>query len=342
LGIDGFLLEYDFYKKNHMKKIVLISSLAFANFVSHSVYAQSVTYTTDNKVNKLAPVKIGLGLWFGSGMQNSVGLSAQGCVFNKLFYNAEYRYGYSRGFSNIGFVGTEELQTTQKEITPTSFEVGVAYAILDKTKEGKMKIVTDKSSTRETSFKAKCEARKIIAIGGGIFANNYVYYLPSDTMNFFESSGIKLAPQKDKFFHTNINMFGFYAGVSFKTIKKAAVSAGGYRYRKFKSSSWNFDVLSGTGKVNDIQVNNSTYKIDNAKVLSIGYRICFKADRGPTTTSVEIGKLPSVNFPNSNNHPDLSMFGAEGISSPINFFRVGFNFILYGNDRRYALKQKKK
>jgi hypothetical protein len=325
-----------------MKKIVLISCFAFANFVSHSVYAQSVSYTADNQVNKLAPVKIGLGLWFASGLQNSVGLTAQGCLFNKLFYNAEYRYGYSRGFSNIGFVGKDELQTTQKEITPKSFEMGVAYTIFEKTKEGKMKIVTDKTSTSETSFKAKCDARKIVALGGGLFANNYVYYLPNDSNNFFESSGIKLAPQKDKFLHTNINMFGFYAGVSFKTIKKAAVSSNGYRYRKFKSTSWNFDVLTGGGKANAIQMNNSTYKIDNSKVSVIGYRVCFKADRGPTTTSVEIGKMPSINFANTNNHPDLSLFGAEGISSPINFFRVGFNFVLYGNDRNYALKQKKK
>jgi hypothetical protein len=323
-----------------MKKLLIISSVALVNFLGQSVLAQSVNYTTDNQVNKLAPIKIGASIWFASGLQNSVGLTAQGCLFNKLFYNAEYRYVFSRGFSSLGFVGTEDLQTTQKEITPTSFEVGVAYSLIDKTKNGKMKIVTDKTSTSETSFRANCDSRKIIAVGGGIFANNYLYYLPSDSFNFFESSGVKLAPQKDKFFHTNINMFGFYGGISIKTIKKAAVSADGYRYRKFKSTSWNFDVLTGAGKANDIQVNNSTYKIDNAKISSLGYRISFKADRGPTTTSVEIGKMPNVNFPNTKNHSDLTLFGAEGISSPINFFRVGFNFVIVGNDRRYALKKK--
>jgi hypothetical protein len=47
-----------------MKKLLIISSVALVNFLGQSVLAQSVNYTTDNQVNKLAPIKIGASIWF--------------------------------------------------------------------------------------------------------------------------------------------------------------------------------------------------------------------------------------------------------------------------------------
>jgi len=326
-----------------MRKIV---SFTISICLSAVTYSQSVNYQTNNKTNSLAPIKIGASLNFASGLQVAWGVLGQGCLFNKLFYTVNYRRGITRGFSNIGFVGKDELQTTQQEITSDALEIGVSYVIFEKTNKGKMKITTDKNYTRgtyfnytrETYFYADCDVRKIVTVGGGIFTNNYVYYLKRDTNAYFESSTIKLQPEKDKIFHSNINVFCLYSGVSFKKIKKGVVSAGSYRYRKFKSVSWDFDVLYGFGKANAIQINYYNYSIDNAKVSPLGYRISFKTDRGPTSSIVEIGKLPSIKF--SSSHPDLSLFGPEGISTFLNYFRIGFNIILFGNDRRFALKQK--
>jgi hypothetical protein len=322
--------------KNNFKIVGILSLIIIFNFC----FSQTINYKVDNKTTNLAPFKLGASLWFASGLQTSIGVTAQGWIANKLFYNVEYRHGIARGYSNLGFVGKEELQTTHKEIKPNSLEIGVAYSFFEKKSTSKFKIVTDKSLYTETSFLANCDVRKLVTIGGGVFTNNYVYYLPNDSLAYFESNSIKLQPQKDMFYHTNISTLGFYGGISFKKIKKAAVSADGYRYRKFKSTSWNFDLISGYAKAGAIELKGGNYNIDNSKPSPLGYRIAFKADQGPTSVSVEIGKFPCLKFTSPGSHPDLSLFGTEGIHTFLNFFRLGFNIILFGNDRRFALKQK--
>lgn len=303
--------------------------------------AQSISYSSDDHTNELAPVKVGLDVWFASGLQTSLGFNVQGVIANKLFYTADYRRCINRGFSNVGVVGIDELQTTQPENRVTSFEGGLHVVLSDKMGKGKLKITTSSGLYSETYFRAEVDARKVISFGGGLLMNRYVYYLGYDSLAYFESGNNRYRPAKDKYLHANISMFGIYGGFAFRKIMKSAVSADGYRYRRFFARTWNFDLLLGAAKMQDFTVNGTTLSVDNAKINPVGYRICYKADRGPTTTIAEIGKMPGIRFSNAGNHADLSLFGTEGISSFLNYFRIGFNFVIFGNDRRYALKQKK-
>ncbi|GAA4460317.1 hypothetical protein GCM10023093_02740 [Nemorincola caseinilytica] len=311
-----------------------------ATFFCYAATAQMVDYKTDDQTKKLAPVKVGLTLAFASGNQIGAGGIVQGCLMNKLFYGVEYRKVLVRGFSNAGVAATGDLQTTQTEKSGRYMEAGAEWAIRDKMDQGKMRIVTSSNMTSERYFHATCDLRKLITVGGGFFSYGHNYYMERDSAHYFTSGTQKLQPAQDKIFHSYISTAGFFGGVSFRKIKKAAVSSGGYRYRNFKATSWSFQVLSGPSKMQDITVGGVTYPINNANSAPLGYRVIWRADRGPSSTCVELGKMPHIAFSNDN-LPDLSLFGPEGISSFVNHFRLSFNFILYGNDRKYGLKQKK-
>lgn len=304
------------------------------------VHAQMVNYKANNQTKHLAPVKVGATLAFSSGNQISAGGIVQGCLVNKLFYGVEYRKGLNRGFSNAGFAGKAELQSTQTELKGKYMEVGAEWALLEDMSEGKVKVVTSSDMNTERSFRATVDMRKVLSVGGGFFNLGHNYYMDLDSAHYFQSGSKKLQPSKDMILHSYVNTTGFFAGVSFRKIKKAAVSSDGYRYRRYMATTWSLQLLSGVSKMQDIAVGGVTYPIDNAKSAPLGYRIIWRADRGPTSTCVELGKLPHIAFSNDN-APDLSMFGPEGISGIVNNFRLSFNFILFGNDRRYGLKQKK-
>lgn len=321
---------------NNTKLIAVITAALLAN----STTAQMVNYKADNQTKKLSPVKVAATLSFASGNQISAGGILQGNLVDKLFYHAEYRKGLVRGFSNAGVAGKDELTTTQKETKGGYMEIGAEWAIVDDMGSGTFKIVTDQSMSMERYFRAAVDMRKLVTVGGGIFSLSHAYYLGDDTAHYFMSGATKLQPPKDKILHSAVNTTGFFAGISLRKIKKAAVSSGGYRYRNFKATSWSFQLMSGASKMQDLEIATKTYPITNAKSAPIGYRIMWRSDRGRTSTCAELGKMPHIKFDNGN-APDMSMFGTEGISTVVNYFRLGFNVILYGNDRRYALKQKK-
>lgn len=318
----------------------LATIATFSLLFQQAVYAQTVSYNVDNKTNKLAPVKVGLAISFASGNQIMAGGMVQGCLANKLFYNAEYRVGLVRGFSNAGIAGEEELQTTQSETKGSYMEAGAEWTIRDKMSKSKMRISTGSTGNIERFFYAECDMRKLITVGGGVFSISHAYYLGDDSAHYFTSGSNKLQPATDKIFHSNISTMGAFGGVSLRKIRKGVVTSGGYRYRTVKITSWSFQALIGGSKMQDLVIGGNTYPINNAKSAPIGYRIIWRAERGRTSTTAELGMMPHVTFDNNNN-PDMSMFGPEGISSPINYFKLGFNFILYGNERSYGLKQKK-
>ncbi len=318
---------------------LVISSTILATSVAH---AQMVSYTVDDQTKKLAPVKIGLTLAFATGNQIMAGGLVQGNLARKLFYHGEYRKGLMAGFSSSGYAGTDNLVTTQKILKGGYWEAGAEWAISDvvKEKEGSFKVVTGSGYGTERFFYAKSDKRTLITVGGGLYGLTHAYYLDDDTAHYFSSGANKLRPAKDKMMHTAISTTGVFAGVSFRKIKKAAVSSGGYRYRKLRATSWSFQAMTGTSTTQDITVGGTTYALTGTKQAPLGYRILWRAERGPTSTCVEFGKMPHMKFDN-NNYPDLSLFGPEGISSFANYFRLSFNFILYGNDVKYGLKQKK-
>jgi hypothetical protein len=304
--------------------------------------AQAVSYKADNKTKKLAPVKLGLTMSFSTGNQIMIGGLVQGNITDKLFYHGEYRKGLVRGFASSGYADKEQLVTSQKELKSGYWEAGAEWAIVDNVKEGegKFKIVTHSGFGSERFFMATCDKRTLITLGGGIFGLSYNYYLDDDTAHYFMSNGSKLYAPKDKMMHSSVSTTGIFAGVSFRKIKKAAVSSGGYRYRKLKATSWSFQGMTGSSRLQDITVNGVNYAITGTKSSALGYRIMWRAERGPTSTCVEFGKMPHITFDNDNN-PGLSLFGPEGISSFANYFRLSFNFILFGNDVKYGLMQKK-
>jgi len=319
------------------KQLIALSLVALS---IQNAHAQMINYKADNKTNMLSPVKIGAAISFASGNQMLAGGFVNGCLVNKLFYNAEYRVGLVRGFSNAGIAAQEDLLTTQPETKGHYMELGAEWAVRDKLGQGRMRIVTGSNAAFEHFFFANCDMRKLITVGGGVFSIGRAYYLGNDSGQYFTSGAAILQPSTNKIFHANIATMGAFGGISFRKIRKAAISSGGYRYRAAKITSWSFQALMGSSKMQDIVIGTNTYAINNAKSSPLGYRIIWRAERGITSTTAEIGMMPHITFDNANN-PDMSMFGTQGISSPINYFKLGFNIILFGNERAYALKQKK-
>ncbi|MBI1305551.1 MAG: hypothetical protein GC181_02925 [Bacteroidetes bacterium] len=318
------------------RALLLIFSIT--GFASTYSFAQTLRYETENKTDKLAPLKIGATISFASGLQQSGGLIVQGSI-KRLFYHFEYRANFSKDISRVFYVDGDSQATTQPLKRGNAMEASVDFALVDKVKKGKIKVTTASGYGYEKYFHAECDARKIVAVSGGLFNTYYNYYLGVEDDNYFESNGLKLQPTGDKYYHAGILMTSFYGGLSFRKIKKAAVTSGGYRYRVTRATSWHLHVLTGTTKMDAIRVNNQDYTVTNVKSANLGYRIGWRADRGPTSSFVEIGYLPHLQFTSGSNHADMSLFGTQGISQGVNYFRLGFNFILFGNDRRYALKQ---
>ncbi len=321
-----------------MKKMAAGILLLIAH--GQQIAAQTVSYRVEDHVHSMAPLKAGACLSFASGNQISAGGIIQGSPLPALFCHMEYRAGLVRGFSNRGFTGKDELLTTQPETKGRYMEAGAGWAIMDMVGKGKLRITTATGIAGERFFYAQCAMRKVVTVDAGVLSLRYAYYLGSDSGSCFESGGIKLTPGADKAMHTNIQVGSVYAGLSYRKIKKAAVISGGYRYRNFKSVTWSGQILAGNASAGDVTVAGTVWPVTKTHTSALGYRILFRADRGPTSTCVELGKMPHLVFDNNANAPDLSLFGTQGISSFLNYFRLGFNFILVGSDRRYGLRQR--
>ena len=320
-----------------MKSRCILSVIFLPIFIHNSIAQTS--YTALNKTDKLAPIKIGMSMSVANSLQHTLGPIVQGCLFNKLFYSAEYKIGVFPGWSNIGFVSPDKVETSQTLKGSKYLDANVSFAFVDKMRKGSVRITLDKNYNTETYFNANCDIRKIIALDAGLFSNNYTYYLNSDSGEYFQSGNLKLSPTKDKYLHSNVSVNGIYGGISFRKIKKVAVSVGDYRHRNFRSRSWSFQAMLGTGNMQDINLNNKMYSVDNAKTSPLGYRLVFRADRGPINSFIEFGKQPHMVFNAGNNHADISLFGPDGLWSFVNYLRVGYNFILFGNDKRYKLME---
>ena len=119
--------------------LILLISLFFSEF-NFLVAQNSVT----NKTHELSPLKVSFCLL---GMENfltpiTTGAMVEGQVKDKIFYNAQARFGILRNF----LIKSEKVVSNQKESKGRLLELGTDFVFSDKIRQGKMRIVTSSTS----------------------------------------------------------------------------------------------------------------------------------------------------------------------------------------------------
>lgn len=324
---------------NYLKYYAFLTLLfVFQNIVK----SQSISYKTENYTHNLAPFKLSISFLNFENILTPItaGVMVEGHVKDKLFYNAQFRQGYIRNF----MVATEKLITTQAESNGTYFEAGVDWVFADKIKKGKLKIVTSSSfngsSTSQTYFKADCEARRYFALSGGVIQYIRPKYINSDSSEYIVSNGVDKKAPNDKFTHFNQSTSGLYVGITKRKIRKVIVKADdGYNYRAFYSTKFYLHALVGTTSIDDIIINNQSFKIDNAKQNPVGYRMGWQWDQMGVTTGFEFGNMPGVTLETPIVKSEIdNLFKFNPF---FNYMRLTFHFSIFNNDKNFYIKNKK-
>lgn len=304
-------------------------------FISGYLTAQQVNYETVNKTHDLAPFKVSFSILNFENILTPItaGIAVDGHLKDKLFFNFQFRQGYIRNFT----VSKDKLMTTQKESKGTYIEAGIDLPFYEKTKKGKLHIVTSSNGNSEQFFKADCEVRKYWAINAGIIEYIRPKYVNSDSSEYIISNVNTFKAPKDHFLHFNQSSTIVFAGLTHRKIKKALVKSEGTVYRRFYSTKFYIDALIGATKVQDFTLaGSSTMKVDNAKQAPLGYRIGWQWDQMGVITGFEFGKMPGVNLETPVEKSEIDKIFK---SNPyLNFMRLTFHFSIYNNDKNYKLK----
>jgi len=299
--------------------------------------ARQINYETVNKTHDLAPLKISLSFLNFENMLTpfTAGIAVDGHVKDKLFFNFQLRQGYIRNF----LISKDKLLTTQNESKGTYIEAGVHFPFYNKTKKGKLHIVTSSNGSSEQFFKADCEVRKYWALNAGVIEYIRPKYVNSDSSEYIVSNNISYKAPDEHFLHFNQSSTILFAGFTHRKIKKALVKSEGTVYRRFYSTKFYIDALVGATKVQDFTLAGSpTMNIDNAKQAPLGYRIGWQWDQMGVITGFEFGKMPGVNLETPVEKGEIEKIFK---SNPyLNFVRLTFHFSIFNNDKNYKLKTK--
>ncbi len=323
-----------------LKKLSVIQLFCFLLILFFNIeplFSQTIDYKTENKTHDLSPLKISISFLNIEQILTPItaGILVEGQLKDKLFYNAQFRQAYIRNFT----ISKDKLLTTQKESNGTVFEAGADLVFRNKTKKGKLRVVTSSNGTSESFFMADAEVRKYWALSGGVFEYTRPKYVNSDSSEYIISNNQDLKAPKDHFLHFNQNTFGIYAGLVHRKIKKAAIVSDGTRYRKFYSTKFYMHVMIGATKVGDIIYTNNNYKVDNAKQMPIGYRLGWQWDQMGVVTGFEFGKMPGVRLDTPVEKSEIDKIFK---SNPyLNYVRLTFHFNVFGGDKNYHLKSAK-
>lgn len=325
-----------------MNALKFYTLIAFLLVFRNSIQSQTISYKTENFTHNLAPFKLSLSFLNFENIITPItaGIMVEGHVKDKIFYNAQFRQGYIRNFT----IASDKLITTQAESNGTYFEAGVDLVFAEKIKKGKVKIVTSSSfngsSTSEKYFKADCEVRRYFAFSGGVVQYIRPKYVNSDSSEYIISNGADIKAPKDNFTHFNLSTSGLYIGIAKRKIKKVIIKADdGYNYRAFYSTKFYLHALVGTTSIDDIIINNQTFKIDNAIQNPIGYRMGWQWDQMGVTTGFEFGNMPGVNLETPVVKSEIdNLFKFNPL---FNYIRLTFHFSIFNNDKNYLIKKKK-
>ncbi len=307
------------------------------SFSSFNTMAQ-ISYKTTNFTHDLAQVKVSISVLNIESFLTPItaGVLVEGQLIDKLFYNVQFRQGYLRNF----MIPSDKLLTTQKESLGTVFEAGVDFPFYDKIKNGNVKVITSTkilgSITSQKFFRAQCDVRKYWAVNGGVM--NYIRpkYLMNDPSEYIISGNQSLEVPPEKAMHFNQSTLGIYAGLSHRSIKKAIINSGGWNYRIFYSTRFYAQALIGATSAQDIMYNNISYKIDNAKQNTFGYRLGWQWDQLGVITGFEFGKMPGISLETPVLQSELLSIFKD--NPYLNYVRFTFHFSIFNSDKNYHLK----
>ncbi len=317
------------------------SQLLFTFFwflLPFSAMAQ-VSYTTKSFNHDLAPVKVSVSFFnFESFLfPITAGVMVDGNLKDKLFYNVQFRKGLIRNF----FEPKDNLLTTQPESKGMVLEAGADLVFADKTKTGKIKVVTnsdfDGYTLEQKYFNATTDLRRTWAFGGGFMEYSRPKYISSDSSAYLiEDKNAKVEVIPGKKIHFNLHTFGFYGGLSKRKTMKAIVSSGTWHYRRYQEKKFYAHVLFGITSEGDFSYNNKTYPVYNTRQVPLGYRIGWKWDNMGAVTGFEFGKRPGTTLKKPAKTDEISRFFSD--NPFINYTRLTFHFNLFNNDKNYHMK----
>ena len=318
-----------------------IFCLLFIVCFAAKLSAQSIEYKTQNNLHDLAPVKISLAVMSMETFLFPItfGGRVEGQILDKLHYQANYRQGVVRNF----FIPKDEVLTTQKESKGLYIDASAELVFRDKTKPGRVKVITDNTYnslySTQSYFIADCDARRYWALSGGISEYARPKYYSRDSSEYIISDGQNLLPPEGKSYHSNISTTSIFAGLTFRKIRKSVVNSGGYNYRRYYAKRFYIQLVSGISTAGDIILNDKSFKIDNIKQDPLGYKIGWQWDEMGVVTGFEFGKQPGItmNIPSSQEAAtDLLL------NNPfLNYAKLTFHFDLWNSDKNYHQKNKK-
>lgn len=303
-----------------MKKIIFVSAFIL---LSGALKAQEVTYKAESFNNTLSPFKVSLNATFYRSMfQPAFGATVEGVIANRIAYHGTFLYSPWNNF----LIKYEPMNDAGDKLKKEKyFEAGADLFLFSWSKEGKgkFKVTTSNDGVTERYFIARTDIRKTFAVRGGVVNYNLVRYY-----NVEDLTGTVGGKDGEMAFR-NFAMFGGYAGIAFRKIKKARITTGGWIHYKNHQRIFYMDVMTAGGVGNAVHYQNTEYKPDT-KIDALGYRMGFQWDQQGTITTLEFGKQPSPSGPK-----DLPW------AKYYNYMTLGFSFTIFGGDKRYGMSEKK-
>jgi hypothetical protein len=307
-------------------------------FISPAIAQYDQNYTIENKTDQISPFKISIAPFNFEQffVPLTSGISFEGHIKNKVFYDIQYRMGFMRNF----MVTEGEMATSQEESFGRLAEAGFYLVIRDKIKKGKLKIVYSSSYGADNYFNAACDYRKMWGLTFGAMLYNRATYISRDSSEYVISGTNHIMAPDEKFIHFNQTTQAFYAGIVRRKLKKAVINSHGKNYKRYLSNKFYLHGLFGNTVADDIIFNNISYKIDNATQIPMGYRIGWQWDQKRTEVCFEFGKMPGVYLktPYEKKDPDLYIKD----NPYLNYARLVVSFNIINGDRWLAKREKQK
>lgn len=220
--------------------------------------------------------------------------------FLKLFIaNLDYRKSYLDATSdgNINDGARPNYTEANYGLNKSNWtEIGGGFVFADWTKSRNIKVVLSSSTSTSGGYRTTHtkyimvpgHLRHIANLRGGIIRNSTPVELNDetkgycinkannkDTLHFGFAPTLASIPNYATTVTTMLNQFGFYAGISYKTITNLTIDADGYRKRGNRAT-WDIyaDVITMPRMhfVDVMDANNKTYSFESEKLTKLGWR----------------------------------------------------------------------
>lgn len=286
--------------------------------------AQMVSYRTENRTEKLSPFKLSATI-AGDNLIPQFGGMLEGVIANRIYYNAIYRRDITRNY----WIKEGDLRTANPEVKTNYFEGGLELFLKRRVNYNgtSLKIITsqeqydDVISTRY--FMANADERGLFSIRGGAYYYNNNYYVRDKNERYLISNTDTLKPATGDVYHTNATNLVVYAGLAWRTVVKAKVTAYRYYWLRYSSIKYYADFMYGKSATDIITLNNTVYDPEQTPKSQWGWRFGIQTEQQGSSTKLEFGMRPTY-------YNKYKYF---------NYLLLSFSFNIIGNDKNYKLKK---